>query len=134
MFKLNLMKKHIITVFFLFMASTNALSQEEDVLTYANIELFSPEEAYFKGVRLYLKADNSSSIRGRVVRKLRTGKKGGYVALTLMQGGIAFYTGKSEYLTLGYYHHRKRGTLFKIDIPFIPDENTRILVQYYLSR
>ncbi|MCG8314324.1 MAG: hypothetical protein MI976_14040 [Pseudomonadales bacterium] len=123
----------ILLLFFLLVGSTTTYSLDEDVIPRANIELFSPETASFKGVRLYREENNVSSVRGRVVRALKTGKKGGRVALTLIQGGRTFYTNTSEYIPLGQYHHRKRGTFFKIDIPFIPNENTKILVQYYLS-
>ena len=121
-----------VVIAFLVLGANSTFSQDE-IVQDANIELFSPEVASFKGVRLYLDENNASSVRGRIVRKLKSGKKGGMVALTLMQSGRTFYTNTSDYIPLGQYHHRKRGAFFKIDIPFIPNENTRILVQYYLA-
>lgn len=134
MAQLTNMKESLLVGLILLTSSAAAYAQEEDILPHANIELFTTDEAYFKGVSLYQEVDGTASLRGRVVRKLKTGKKGGHVSLTLIQGGITFYTRQSGYLGLGHYHNRKRGTFFEIKIPFTPKENTRILIQYYLSR
>lgn len=97
------------------------------------IEYFGPPTATLRSANVYQeRPDDTIYVSGRLVRALKSGRAGGYILLSIMKDNTVYFNARSEYLSLNAAHHRRQGSYFRINIPFIPVKGSRILLKYYI--